>query len=601
MLSHRRYSAGPLADAGDTMSDRPTVSALTLVLIASISVPAQQPRDRPRPTRVGPATIAGVVVSDETSPKPLRRARVMLGSPSLPIGRTLITHDDGTFAFEGLPAGRYTLSAAKEGYIGMGHGAARPGRRGSPIIVDGGALVRLVLKLPRGSVITGSVSSRDGQPMAGVSVSALANRYLPNSGERRLTTLRISPTLTDDRGVYRLYGLEAGEYAVAAYIQSSPGTTGDVQALSDADIRSALEGSSPPPPRTVTLVPVFFPGTPVAGQATMVTVGTGEERTGVDIQFLYAPTARIEGTVFSPRPEGVSLSLSSPITTRTPGIATGFSVQKRADADGRFSISGVPPGHHTLSASSRIQAVSSDTAPTTLSASTELGVDGEDVSGLVLTLTPGVRIGGQVVFDGAEPPADVATMSVHVPLTNWDSQSAHGPIPPLRLDSIGRFVVEGLAPATYRPGVNVPGLRTPIGRWWLTSIVIGGREALDAPLDLRQSADDVVVTLSDRASALSGIVRDARGDPVGDAWVVVFTTHPGAWFQNSRRVAAVKTGADGRYSIRNLPAGEYHLATVFDLEQGEWFDSVLLRELAAGAVRIAIADNEQKAVDPVFR
>jgi hypothetical protein len=100
------------------------------------------------------------------------------------------------------------------------------------------------------------------------------------------------------------------------------------------------------------------------------------------------------------------------------------------------------------------------------------------------------------------------------------------------------------------------------------------------------------------SSARTGFIV---GQIVADAWVAVFATHPGAWFHNSRRVAAVKTSADGRYAIRNLPAGEYHLATVFDLEQGEWFDAVLLRQLATAALRIPITDNEQKAVDPVFR
>jgi hypothetical protein len=575
------------------MRNRLTV---TLVLLAPLLLSAQQPpRDTRRAASAGTATIAGVVVSDEASPRPLRRARVMLGGAALPIGRTAITHDDGTFAFGGLPAGRYTLGAAKEGYVGIGYGATRPGRRGSPIILRERESLRLTVGLPRGSVITGIVTTPDGQPAAGLTVSALENRYDTRAGERRLTAVSRTQAQTDDRGVYRIYGLAAGEYAVSAHVRSAAGVPSEMQALSAADIQRALAGQSAPPRRTVTFAPVFFPGTPVASQAAMVTLGKGEERTGVDIVFQAAPTARIEGAVLSPHAGGVNVSLSSRTTTQKPGIPTGVSVQKRVDPDGRFVFDGVPPGHYTLSASSWIPPAVPESS---LWASTEVSVNGDDVSGVLLSLAPGLRLAGRVVFDGADPPAGNA-LRRSVSLTISGTTLRMG-IPPLEIDADGTFVVEGIVPDSYQFAAT-SGLRAPVGGWWLKSIVIRGREALDAPLELRQPADDAIVTFSDRASALSGIVRDARGDPVADVWVVAFSTHPGSWFHDSRRVAAVKTSADGRYSIRNLPAGEYHLATVFDLEQGEWFDPVLLRQLAAAAMRITIADNEQKTVDPVFR
>jgi protocatechuate 3,4-dioxygenase beta subunit len=171
----------------------------------------------------------------------------------------------------------------------------------------------------------------------------------------------------------------------------------------------------------------------------------------------------------------------------------------------------------------------------------------------------------------------------------------------LQVDASGRFALDGIVPGTYRLGGNIQGLRTPVGRWWLKSIVIGGRDVLDGPLELRQSTDEAVVTFSDRASALTGVVRDARGEPVAESWLVVFTAHRDAWFHNSRRVAAVRTGADGRYSIGNLPPGEYYVATAFDLEQGEWFDPAVLQGLITASVRITIGEYEQKTADVVTR
>ena len=127
------------------------------------------------------------------------------------------------------------------------------------------------------------------------------------------------------------------------------------------------------------------------------------------------------------------------------------------------------------------------------------------------------------------------------------------------------------------------GIRTPIGPWWLKSLVVNGRDILDAPLDLRQGADDAVATFTDRASELSGSVKDAQGRRAPTRSSSPFTTDRSAWFFNSRRVAGVRPDREGRYTIRNLPPGDYRVVATADLEQGEWFDpAVLDRLLPAG-------------------
>jgi hypothetical protein len=70
-----------------------------LILIASMCVTgpavAQQPRDRVRGFTEGSARVAGIVVSDESRPKPVRRMRVTLNGTDLGFRRTVITNDDG--------------------------------------------------------------------------------------------------------------------------------------------------------------------------------------------------------------------------------------------------------------------------------------------------------------------------------------------------------------------------------------------------------------------------------------------------------------------------------------------------------------------------
>ena len=139
-------------------------------------------------------------------------------------------------------------------------------------------------------------------------------------------------------------------------------------------------------------------------------------------------------------------------------------------------------------------------------------------------------------------------------------------------------------------------IRTPIGGWWLKSIVLNGREILDAPLDLRQSSADAVVTVSDRATEITGTVLGAGGTPRSDQFVVIFSRNKAHWFLNSRRVIGIRPDQEGRYRIRNLPPGDYLIALA-DLDQGEWFDPEILDGLAAGATRITLGENEQKKHD----
>ena len=118
---------------------------------------------------------------------------------------------------------------------------------------------------------------------------------------------------------------------------------------------------------------------------------------------------------------------------------------------------------------------------------------------------------------------------------------------------------------------------------------------------MQQGTDQAVVTFTDRASEITGTVTDAQGAPAPEAYAVAFSTNRSAWFLNSRRVAAVHPGRDGRFSIRNLPPGHYRLAAAADLDQGEWFDPLVLERLLASAVAITITGVEQTVRDIVIR
>jgi hypothetical protein len=169
--------------------------------------------------------------------------------------------------------------------------------------------------LPRGSVITGKITDAQGQPVSGVRIDVLSDRFVPSAGERRLISAGL-PTVTDDRGVYRVFDLPAGDYLVTAHVFPTLARDAVLQVLSAQEVRRALadlqdagpqaQPGIPKPtpykpinePRlSVGFAPVFYPGTVVRSRAVTVTVGPGEQRAGVDFDVQYVPTATVSGTV----------------------------------------------------------------------------------------------------------------------------------------------------------------------------------------------------------------------------------------------------------------------------------------------------------------
>jgi hypothetical protein len=562
--------------------------AIATIAYATLFAQATQqpPRDtRPVASASMRASIAGTVESDEAQPRKLRRVRVTLNGAALDRGgRTVITGDDGRFEFVDLPPGQYGLSAVKAGYVSARFASGRPARFGSVargtagtgLNVRAGDRFIADMRLAPGAVITGVVTDPAGNPEPRVFVTALGHQFVGAGGERRLSPEQTVET--DDRGVYRIFGLPAGDYVVR--IQRTAVGPDPAARLSSSDGRDMVAA------------PVFFPSSTDSSAATRVTVAAGEERDGIDIRTQYVPTASISGVVNLPAFAYGQIALThSDGESRIPDYATTTSV----DSTGAFSLPGITPGHDRLTAVVNLRS-SADSAGSPWAGSVELDVNGEDLN-VSVPLTAPFSVSGRLVLESTSGASAAHLGKMSLPIHLIDAVAA--PPPSFRLTDDSHFVVTGLIPGAYLlVSTPAPGLQLPIpGGWWLRSVAVNGRDVLDAPMNIRETTDEIVVTLSDRASSVSGVVRDGKGMALADVFVIIFAADPSSRFFNSRRIAGVRTDGQGRYVVRNLPPGEYRAAAALDLEPGQWFDPELLRSLQRTAVPLTIAGVDSKILD----
>jgi uncharacterized protein (DUF2141 family) len=579
------------------------MSLVTAALLSASLLAQQPPRDAPA-SRAKPSTasITGVVVSDDPDARPLRRATVTLSRLTGGASQSVATADDGTFVFGSLEAGRYAVKALKDAYVPTAYGATRPNGPGTGITLRDGENASVTIRLSRGAVITGIVTDEQGQPAPDILVQAFTRELDPHTGERRLRPQGLGASrsnISDDRGLYRIYGLPAGEYVIGTVV-SSP-TPNPLQQSSAEDVRAALaqvkgqslDGQTAGTSRNVTPVPVYYPGTTSAARAEGVVVRQGEERSGIDLRAQYATAATISGTVAN-LAEGAHAAVT---LERKGENLLGVRRTNHVVGEGRFIHPNIEPGSYVLLATSLVEARPGG-APLRQFAMAEVDVDGQDVDGVILTLQPALRLAGRFEFEGTPPAADALPRSARAPQMYLGGSMPIQPSP-LEIEDGWRFRIDGLVPGLLTPATILPGVRAPLGRWWVKSAVANGRDLLDAPLELRESLSEVVVTLTERPSELAGTVIDNRGNPAARTWVVAFSTAPQFWFVHSRRVAAVQADASGRYSLRNLPPGNYLVAASDDLERNEWFDSSVLERLASRATRIAIGERDTKTVDLV--
>jgi hypothetical protein len=585
------------------------LSISTLLVALAVAVGAQQPPSpRPgQPTRDTSAQpkeappppggrISGRVLAADNG-RPVKRARVFATAAELPGGRGMLTDDGGVFDLTELPAGRYTLTVSKSGFVALSYGQRRPLQAGTPLqLADGQQLKGIEFQLPRGSVISGRVLDEDGDAMPGVMVRVMRYQYL--QGERRLTPAGTGQT--DDKGQYRVWGLMPGDYYVNAITRG--GGPGGGQFFGGGGPGGFAGGggggrggrfggpgaatASGADQEQINYAPTYYPGVPSVDEAKPIAVGLSQEVLDISFGMQLVRISRISGIVSNPDGTPVTSGTVNLMADSGGGrnqIAMNFG--GRIQWDGSFAIGNVAPGRYILRARG-------DDSETPQFAAQPISVNGADLTDLTVVLSAGATISGTISFlPGGSPAPDYTQFRITAPSTD---QSDFGPQPNARVDKDGKFTLSGISAGAHliRPS---NGSRS----WVLKSVTIGDRDVTDTPFQVRsgETLANVALVFTDKQSEINGRLTTENGTPVPEFTVLAFPVDSSLWRAQSRQIMTARPDQTGNYKIRGLPPGDYYLATVDPSQQGEWFEPAYLEEHRSGAVRIGLSEGDVKTKD----
>jgi len=576
-----------------------------LISIAAFLAGAQNPV-----TPANTGVIQGIIQTNANPPEPVSGAQVSLNIAQaargfgVAVATTVLdttTDEGGHFVFKDLYPGPYQLRFSKDGlFPAPGSGiqatgttlstpAGARGGNATTIATVGFALntqpVNLSITMVPGGVISGRVVDSNSRAIVNGQVYALQLFY--QDGQRTLASRKT--TTTNDRGEYRLYGLEPGEYFIRAEVRRAP-----TNANAGIDISRS-----------------YYPGSDDANRATRIRTESGTETGGVNFSVPIGTLLKISGNIIAPPkapspPTPANAAVARGAAQPLPNLylipddrdgihedstysQTQFGNTPEDRAAGKFELRGVSPGRYELYAMLR-----EPNNPQARSAGhTEVNVGNQDVTGVRIVLVEGSELRLHFVSSDATLLSQAPTQV--------------------------RLLARNSLPPAIASG-NATLSQSGAADWRTYSGVLEGQYLLDSPLaslrsayvaDIRQgersvyesgaisvgssSAEPVEIVLASPAGTVTGTVQAPGGKPVGGVQVVLIPNPPRR--QSLLLYKRATTTSDGQFTLPALAPGAYKLFAGDNLPSGAELSAEFMKAFEDSGVPITVEAGAQMKVE----
>ena len=518
---------------------RVTLFALISLIAATAARAQSQPQEAKEPTAsitgrvtVGGKAAQGVIVTiTRTEGGAAGTIAGILGPKS---AAKTTTDEEGGYRFANLAAGRYLINPFAPALVAPSEGWP-PGKTVN--VADGEAVEKIDFALTRGGVITGRVIDAQGRPVVGQIVT-LTPAEEGDKKPQQFDPLAASPFgksmyMTDDRGVYRLYGLNAGRYLVSMGAANPAGI--------NFNLKSRYQAQT------------FHPGVTDKSKAAIVEIKEGSEATGIDIRLglpsqTYKASGRIvDAATGKPIPTivanyGAPLGESKMLMPRGLGAVT--------NSKGEFRFDSIVPGrYHAFASFDQDSESYSDPTP--------FEVTNGDLTGLVIKVHRGLSVSGVVTVEGTDDPATLASLS-QIQLNAFvEGNELSAPRDfTAKIAADGTFRLTGLRPGTARLYVN---------RFFVpTKLAVSRveRNGVAQPNGLQinpgESLTDVRVVLANATGVLRGQVRVTGSVPLEDMTLLVTARRAGQ--DAPRYYQTTEPNLRGQFTFDDLLPGEYEIS-----------------------------------------
>lgn len=443
-----------------------------------------------------------------------------------------MTDQDGFYRITNVAPGTYEVTPSVPAFVPVD---VRESRGKTVLISDGENVENINFTLVRGGVITGRVTDADGRPVIAQQVFIYrAGDFEQRRGAAPPQVYTAGGAPTDDRGIYRIFGLLPGRYKVAAG-------------------RGENTFSGPINLERANYSQVFHPDATDQTKAKVIEVGEGTEATDVDIALGPAlQTYTIAGRVVDGE-KGLPVPNVRLVFQRQTGQRVeSANTVANSNAQGEFVKEGMVPGKYAILVFAENTGLRGEPL--------KFDVIDQDVSGITVKLVQGASVRGVVVLETPSPAAFAKLSEIQLQASVISSNggvgalsSASSPIGP-----DGSFLLSGLAGGRADMIlISKKGGSSPVKGFVLVRVEHEGVvQSRGITIQEREQLTGVRVVLSYGTATLRGVVGVENGTLPAGARVIVALMQPGDLHPKLR---PAPVDARGRFLMEGIPPGTYEI------------------------------------------